>query len=136
MTGYSCPSAPPDAEGARVFGVVLGDAENPRVAYLEKRVLVPPQTLDALDGVSPTRVFRFSGKCVEGACAQFKDGACRLGQQVLRRLGPAADQTPACTVRATCRWFAENGAEVCLRCPRVVTTAIDDPVLRPLGEPA
>ena len=131
---YSCPSAQPDTPEARVFGVVLGDVDEPRVAYLEKGVTVAPETLEALGGVAPTRVLRFAGTCANGACGQFKDGGCRLGKDILARLAPATDRIPACTIRATCRWFAENGPPVCLRCARVVTTVHDsDTVLAPVA---
>jgi hypothetical protein len=124
---FSCPSAPPDSEDAKVFGVVLGDIDEPRVAYLERGTSVPEDLIaNASDVVSLTRIFRFSGKCVNGACAQFKDGQCRLGADVAAKMDAVTDRIPACTIRATCRWFAENGPEVCLRCPRVVTTVFRD----------
>lgn len=132
-TQYSCPSAQPDSEDARVFGVVLGEVDEPRVAYLEKGVAVSQEMLDGVEGVLPTRVFRFAGKCVNGACAQFKNGGCRLGGDVLTGLAPVNERIPACTIRATCRWYAENGPDVCLRCARVVTSVGADAVLTPIA---
>jgi hypothetical protein len=136
-TDYTCPSAQPDSPDARVFGVVLGGVEEPRVAYLEKGVALSGEAIGAIADVSPTRVLRFAGKCANGACAQFRNGGCSLGTNIRHNLAPVADRIPACTIRATCRWFAENGPEVCLRCSRVVTSVLDgDPVLAPFGLPA
>jgi hypothetical protein len=28
---------------------------------------------------------------------------------------------PPCVIPGTCRWYRENGTEVCLRCPQIVT---------------
>lgn len=132
---YSCPSAQPDTPNARVFGVVLGDVHEPRVAYLEKGVAVTPEMLDAAGAVSPTRILRFSGTCANSACGQFKNGGCRLGKDILKNLEPVVDRIPPCTIRATCRWFAENGPEVCLRCARVTTSVhASDATLTPIAE--
>lgn len=133
-TDYSCPSAQPDMPDARVFGVVLGDVAEPRVAYLEKGVAVTPEMLERTGGVSPTRVLRFAGACANSACGQFKDGGCRLGKDILKELAPAVDRVPPCTIRATCRWFAENGPDICLRCARVVTSVHEsDEALAPIA---
>ena len=121
-TDYTCPSASPDMADARVLGVVLGDEHEPRVAYLEKGVAVPPEALNPIEGVSPTRVLRFAGKCLSSGCAQFQEGRCRLGRDILASVDPAPDRVPDCSIRPTCRWFAENGAEVCKRCARIMTT--------------
>lgn len=123
--GYSCPSAQPDSPDARVFGVVVGDVDKPRVAYLEKGVEVSQQALDAVGHVAPTRILRFAGKCANGACAQFSNGGCSLGTNILKKMDAVTDKIPACTIRATCRWFAENGPDVCLRCSSVVTTVLE-----------
>lgn len=130
---YTCPSAQPHSEDARVIGVVLGSVEEPEIAYTKKGVAVSEEMLKAVGPADPTRVFRFAGKCVNGGCAQFRNGACRLGADVLAGIPAVTDRLPACTIRATCRWFAENGPDVCRRCARVVTTVFDDAVLRPIA---
>jgi hypothetical protein len=121
-TDYTCPSASPDAPEARVIGVVLGDEREQRVAYLEKGVEVPREAIESLEGVSPTRVLRFAGKCASSGCVQFQNGRCRLGKDILEGITPAPERIPDCSIRPTCRWFAENGPEICKRCSRVVTS--------------
>lgn len=126
----TCPSAQPHLKDARVIGVVLGEGATPRVAYLEKGVTVSVDDLESLADVRATRVLRFAARCESGSCAQFRDGACRLGRDVVAMVGQADSTPPACSIRRTCRWFAENGPSVCLRCSRVVTDpARDDAVL-------
>jgi hypothetical protein len=128
---YSCPSSQPSVDGARVFGVIGGTVDRPHVAYLEKGVEVTPDLMEEIGDIDPKRVFRFSGQCKNGACVQFRNGHCRLGQDIVHMLKPVVAQLPACTIRATCRWYAENGRDACLRCPQVVTTTTQrDPELQ------
>ena len=125
-----CPSAQPDMEGARPFGVISGTPEETRVAFFRK------SAADSFDwrahfGTSDaTRLFRFGARCEESGCAHFGSRACKLGQRINRDLPPVVDALPACLLRPTCRWFAEQGGSVCLRCPQVVTMipAADTPL--------
>jgi hypothetical protein len=41
-------------------------------------------------------------------------------------LPAAVDDIAPCPIRKTCRWFAQEGKAICLRCAGVVT-AVDDP---------
>ncbi len=124
-TEFSCPSAPSDGEDCKVFGIVGGTPDKPQVSYLGKGVEVPPEALTPPPGIAPTRIFRFSGGCVASGCSQFSGGQCQLGKKVERFLEPVVDQLPACTIRATCRWYAENGRSICFKCPQVITTVYE-----------
>jgi hypothetical protein len=119
--GLRCPSAQPDMEDARVFGVIAGTPEAPRVAYLKRSAVVEAAMLAKLDGMDPTHVFRFSAKCEEHRCAHFADGCCSLGQRIAERLDPVVTELPSCQLRADCRWYAEAGGAACLRCPQITT---------------
>lgn len=130
---FSCPSAPSDGEDSKVFGIVGGTPEKPQVSYLGKGVEVPTDRLALPPGVVATRIFRFAGGCVAGGCAQFSNGQCQLGNKVQRFLDPVVDQLPACTIRATCRWFAENGRDICFKCPQVVTTVYEGDAFEPVS---
>jgi hypothetical protein len=118
----SCPSAQPDMEGAKVFGVIDGSVDEPRVAYLKENAVVDSTVFETLGDLHPTHVFRFSAKCEEHRCAHFNGLRCTLAQRIVEKLDPVVDVLPPCLVRRTCRWFAEMGSEACLRCPQVVTT--------------
>lgn len=117
----SCPSAPHDMPGAKVFGLVLGDEHAPAVAYLAKSTALDPALDLASKGVDPGHAFRFTAGCAQSGCGQWSQGGCRLGRDIAAKLKPVVDTAPACTIRATCRWFAENGVSACLRCPQVTT---------------
>lgn len=117
----SCPSARPDSDGAVIFGVVGGTAEQPRVGYLERQVR-PSGDLLALAGTAdPGTVFRFGGRCAEGACSHFADSRCSLGERLVQLLPVVVDRLPPCSLRPTCRWFGEQGAAACRRCPQVIS---------------
>ena len=117
----SCPSAQPEMLDARVFGIIGGTPEAPRVAYLKENAVVDPVVFGKLKGVEPTHVFRFAARCEEHRCAHFNGSRCTLAQRIVEKLKPVVDLLPPCLIRPTCRWFAEVGSEACLRCPQVVT---------------
>jgi hypothetical protein len=130
MTGSQrrlrCPSAQPDMEDARVFGVIDGPPEAPRVAYLKQSAMVSEDMLAALGDIPPTHVFRYSAACEERACAHFDGRHCQLGARIAARLTPVVAEPPPCQVRPDCRWYAETGPAACLRCPQVTTQVMRD----------
>ena len=124
-THLLCPSAQPDMAEPRIFGVVGGTPSEPRVAYLDKRA-----SLDLSDGpdlgtLKPTEVFRIAARCEERGCSHFRDQRCSLAQRLVDRLLPVVDRLPRCTIRRSCRWYAEQGAAACERCPQVATLATE-----------
>jgi hypothetical protein len=121
-SGFDCPSAQPDMADARVFGLIGGTEDSPRVAYLKPGVRVPSGILERLGKLSPMHVFRFAGTCEESRCTHFDGSRCQLGNRIATMLPPVVDALPACQIRANCRWFAEQGGAVCLRCPQIVTS--------------
>ncbi len=126
-----CPSAHPAAVGVKVFGVVLGGRGERRVSYLDRQVDLTEELSAAASGVELTRIFRFSGKCIESKCKQFDGERCGLGDKISSTITKVTKSLPRCTIRATCRWFSENGRESCFRCPSIVTAVTDptDPVV-------
>ena len=122
----TCPSGQPDMQDARIFGVIAGTPAEPRVAYLKKKAEVTPELLAQLDGLDPTRVFRYSARCENGRCAQYEGGRCSLAQRIVAHLEPVVSDLPSCQIRDTCRWFREEGGAACLRCPQVVTLVPSD----------
>jgi hypothetical protein len=117
----TCPSAQPDMEGARIIGVIGGTPEAPQIAYLEHGVAIDESVARGLGGLEPTEVFRYAAKCERGRCSHFADGRCSLASRIVDQLPEIVDLLPRCQIRATCRWFAEQGGAACRRCPQVVT---------------
>lgn len=132
----NCPSAQPEWKGSVVLGVVQGTPEQPRLVQLGRTLPVTDELLKMAEPVTPTEVFRFAAPCVKGACQHFRSGTCRLAVKIVRHLEPVTDELPACEIRDRCRWFAQEGAEACFRCPAVVTDQLTaDPVLRFVTDP-
>lgn len=131
-----CPSAQP-GDDAVVIGVVGGTVEEPRVRPLEHPVPASRALLALAEPVRPTEVFRFAATCQEGGCAHFARSTCTLASKVVRMLPPVTAGLPPCDIRASCRWFAQEGRDACLRCPQVVThSARFSPGLRQAADPA
>jgi hypothetical protein len=132
-----CPSAPPEWSGAVAIGVVGGTAETPRVTNLAVPVPVTPALLELAAPVEPTEVFRFAAPCAHGGCQHYRDRNCQLAAKVVNMLAPATDRLPYCTIRANCRWYAQEGRAACLRCPQVVTDNVHpSTTMRRAADPA
>jgi len=76
-------------------------------------------------GTDPERRFRFTERCVEAGCGQWSRDQCGLIQRLLASSPSPSDQgqagwLPACAIRETYRWFAQEGARACGVCPEVV----------------
>jgi hypothetical protein len=117
----SCPSAQPDMEDARVFGILEGTVEEPRLSYLKRDAVISDEMMASLGEIDPTHVFRFAAKCESSRCGQFENGKCGLARRVAEALPAVVDALPSCQIRDTCRWYAEIGAASCHRCPQVTT---------------
>lgn len=113
----TCPSARAEP-GAILLGMQGADG---RMVPLRTAMPVDGGFLAAA-GPRPEARMRFAAPCVQGACAQWTGHACGVIQRVLDHLGvPAAPALRPCLIRATCRWFSEQGAAACGVCDLVVT---------------
>lgn len=116
-----CPSAQPDMREAQILGVVRGDTEAPRIAYMRDRI---PATADVLAQAGPAlpgEIFRLAARCEQSKCTHFSGGRCQLAARIVDLLPEVADNLPPCLIRKTCRWYYQEGRAACLRCPQIVT---------------
>lgn len=125
-TPLLCPSAQPEMEDAKLFGVVGGAPHARRVAWIEKAVQVSPELLAMSGSVPPAQIMRFAARC-ESACIHFEGHDCRLAARIVAMLDPVVVALPPCVIRADCRWWRQEGREACRRCPQIITETIDPP---------
>jgi hypothetical protein len=116
-----CPSAQPNMPGSRVLGVVSGTPDAYEVAYLNEFLPVSDEILALAGEVKPTQVLRFAAPCQEKKCCHFDGKDCRLVTRIVNILPAGTEGLPACLIRATCRWYQQEGKAACFRCPQVVT---------------
>jgi hypothetical protein len=118
-----CPSAQPDCQGARVFGVVSGTADAPEVAYLPAPLPVTDELMQLAKPVRPGEVFRMAAPCACRGCGHFAPEAsqCRLAAKIVQQRPSVVDTLPPCSIRPECRWWQQEGKAACFRCPQVVT---------------
>ncbi|GGS89907.1 hypothetical protein GCM10010206_60810 [Streptomyces cinerochromogenes] len=115
-----CPSAAAHSESV-LIGVVTGSADAPRVRPTDHAMPVTQEVLDLAQPVSPTEVFRFAAPCRTGSCIHFRNAACQISARSTVLLDEVVAQLPKCPIRARCRWFHQEGADMCRRCPQIVT---------------
>jgi hypothetical protein len=121
-----CPSVWPEMPGASVFAVIDRSTDVPVLAPLQKPVPVTPEILGMAAPADPSLVFRFSGACAESKCQHFDGHDCTLVQRVVQLLPPAMEDTlPLCSIRPSCRWYAQEGRAACMRCTEIVSHAYE-----------
>jgi len=120
-----CPSAQPGMDDCRVLGVVQRDGPKPMLQYLNEPLPANPDVLALARPLKPTEVFRLAATCAEHRCPHFNGTDCRLASRIVRMLPPVVDALPPCTIRKECRWFSQEGAAACKRCPEVTTVTYD-----------
>ena len=120
-----CPSAQPGMKELRLIGVVTFDEGAPRVAYLNEAVPVTQELLGSTAPAEPREVFRMAAHCEELRCTHFNGVDCKLATRIVQILPAVVDELPACLIRASCRWYLQEGRPACFRCPQVVTQPLD-----------
>ena len=77
-----------------------------------------------------TAAFRFSEPCAEEKCGHWESGACGVASAAASA-APIINESdaalPRCSIRANCRWFAQEGRSACGVCPLV---ARDNPLMQ------
>lgn len=139
----SCPSAQPEWDGAKVFGVVQGSVDAPRVSYLARSIPISPELIELTRPATPGEVLRIAAPCATHRCQHFEQGHCQLVARTVEHLPTVTQHLPPCSIRTSCRWWHEQGSEACFRCPQVVTNtrSTDEktilaatPAVRPNGQ--
>lgn len=123
-----CPSAQPGMDQCRVLGIVDHDqsaSSAPRIVYLNQILPATDDVLALSAPLKPTEVFRLSATCAEHKCPHFNGTDCRLATRVVQMLPAVVDALPPCTIRKDCRWFSQEGAAACHRCPEITTVSYD-----------
>lgn len=105
----------------QVLGVVLHDADQPTLAYLDEPMAPTADVLELAAPLPVAHVFRLSARCEESKCTHFDGTRCQLAVRIAKLLPEVVDSLPACTIRPECRWFRQEGRAACLRCPQVMT---------------
>jgi hypothetical protein len=116
-----CPSSQPEVEGVVVLGVVELKAGGPEVAYLDELLPATPAVLAMASPTHPTEVFRLAAVCQTNCCPHFDGANCALVTRITAMLPAVVDELPRCQIRADCRWFHQEGAAACRRCPQIST---------------
>jgi hypothetical protein len=120
-----CPSAQPGMDQCRILGVVRRDGPAPMLEYLNQHVPAGEEVLAMAAPLKPTEVFRLAATCEEHKCPHFDGTDCRLASRIVQILPAVVDALPPCIIRKECRWYSQEGAAACKRCPEVTTVNYD-----------
>jgi hypothetical protein len=117
--------------GSKLLGI---RQENGTVSILPDPLPIDENFINTVnqDDVRPEQKFRFTNKCVETGCSQWNGKGCGVIDQVIQYLEhiPHNATLPKCSIRPSCRWFLQTGANACKICPYIITeiTEADNPV--------
>src|SRR5262249_13535523 len=120
-----CPSSHPGVAGASVLGVVQPTPHGPSVAYLDAPLAATPDILALTGSAHPTEILRFAATCQTHRCPHFDGTDCGLATRIVQLLPEVVDELPRCSIRPACRWFRQEGAAACRRCPQIATMTGD-----------
>lgn len=126
-----CPSARCEP-GATLLGMVRSDAT---IGHLPQRYIVDEDFAEAAnaDGRAETR-FRFASTCAGKKCGQWTGTGCGVVERAAEQLADRQSAVlPRCSIRPSCRWFAEKADAACRVCHFVVTD--DDEASRNYSRP-
>jgi hypothetical protein len=112
-------------KGVRVLGVVERTGEGFEVSYLNEPLAATPEVLALASPAHPTEVFRLAAVCQTDRCPHFDGANCGLATRIVQILPAVVDKLPRCQIRSECRWFHQEGAAACRRCPQISTVNYD-----------
>jgi hypothetical protein len=119
----TCPSAT-CTEGSQLIGIINQKHE---FNFLKVPLTVTKPFIEqAVKHGSPEKRFRFASKCVQSGCNQWTGIRCGVSDHILESIESSLHKTdlPDCAIRATCRWFFQNGELACRVCPLVTTDSL------------
>lgn len=122
-----CPSACCE-EGAVLLGIV---GSNGVVGYISPQTFIDSNFVrEVRKGRAPEKRFRFAQPCMESKCLNWSGERCNVIDTVLRECSgsnalESSEKFPKCTIRRSCRWFAQVGPEACAVCPLVITDTLE-----------
>lgn len=125
---FLCPSARCKT-GAELLGV---RQDGGTVAILPQTLPVDETFVQKVaEYASPEQAFRFTNKCVEGACSQWTGKTCGVIEKLVIYLDgvPAKEELPRCPIRKDCRWFHQQGNAACKICVFVITEVTEKDVM-------
>ena len=106
--------------GAELFGVMN---DNNEISFLSHPIKIDADFISEASkkGEIENR-FRFTGKCAQDKCQQWKDNKCSLSQLTLDTFDESdkSSELPPCPIRVNCRWYLQEGESICYLCSKVV----------------
>lgn len=111
-----CPSGRP-RPGAVLIGLRGGDG---RVIYTPGMPPLDDELADLFARNGGSTRYRFAEPCAEGQCGHWGEDGCGVARAVIAADVTATDALPRCSIRASCRWFEQEGKPACHACPMVI----------------
>lgn len=66
-------------------------------------------------------IVRVANKCHTNKCLNWEDNKCSLPSLFLSAIDDIISNQEKCMIKDSCRWFAQEGGRICLKCPLIST---------------
>lgn len=119
--GMTCPSYPPEP-GNQILAKI---DPHTGISNFGETIRLG-ESNEVLNPAPPVEHFRYCGPCRTHGCAHWTGASCRLAESVSRVRIPIRTEVPDCSIRASCRWYAENGFTACSGCGWIEYRAISE----------
>ncbi|WP_400071538.1 hypothetical protein [Zobellia russellii] len=120
MKKFDCPSSPP-MPNSKLLGVF--NEETNRMEILPEPVPVDEDIRKELErfGDKTMKTVRLTNTCATKACGQWDGHKCTLIGGILEKIEEKKREKGLqdCSIRPTCRWYAQEKEEACKVCTLV-----------------
>lgn len=99
----------------------LGNSKDQIVGFYEDGLLhFLDKPIDRIEVDKSQKNYRSINSCETKSCHNWNGKKCNVPDKILSRIKESFLQVAEkCSIRKDCRWFHQEGIEVCVKCPAI-----------------
>lgn len=100
----------------------LGNSKDQIIGFYKEGLLhFLERPVDSIEAkISQTKDYRSINSCETKSCHNWNGKKCNVPDKILSRIKESFLQiSEKCSIRKDCRWFHQEGIEICKKCPAI-----------------